>query len=146
MPIVEIVLLLVFSHVFQAFCQADCLCGVSSSSGLGSCDSIFQVRIAGGEEAGINEFPWAALLEIKDGGANNYRPLRCGGTLINDRLVFIINTYIFTVLVFVPPWGPWRDFLGHVAILWGNFMRTLGDFWGSFRGLGSLLKGLSCDS
>ena len=83
MPIVEIILLLFFSH--RACSEADCLCGVSHSSGLSSCDKIFEVRIAGGEEAEINEFPWAALLEIRIKGVNIDRPLRCGGTLINDR-------------------------------------------------------------
>jgi hypothetical protein len=61
----------------------DCLCGVSQGSGLQACEADIDKRIAGGEEAGVNEFPWAALLEIKAGGT----PLRCGGTLINDRLV-----------------------------------------------------------
>ena len=85
MSVVEILLLLVFSHNFIAYAQADCLCGESHSSGLSVCDSTFEKRITGGEEAEVNEFPWAALLEIKAGGANNNRPLRCGGTLINDR-------------------------------------------------------------
>ena len=79
--------LLVFSYVYTAVSQSDCVCGVSSSSGVKSCDSKFEVRIIGGTEADINEFPWAVLLEIKDGSSNNQDPRRCGGTLINDRLI-----------------------------------------------------------
>ena len=79
--------LLVFSCVYTAVSQSDCVCGVSSSSGVKSCDSKFEVRIIGGTEADINEFPWAVLLEIKDGSSNNQDPRRCGGTLINDRLI-----------------------------------------------------------
>eukprot|EP00092_Neocalanus_flemingeri_P025855 GFUD01028022.1.p1 GENE.GFUD01028022.1~~GFUD01028022.1.p1 ORF type:complete len:397 (+),score=85.51 GFUD01028022.1:124-1314(+) len=84
MTVSAIILLLVISHT--AYSQADCLCGVSHSSRLDICQSKkFQVRITGGEEAEINEFPWAALLEIKVDGAN--KPFRCGGTLVNDKYV-----------------------------------------------------------
>eukprot|EP00092_Neocalanus_flemingeri_P014247 GFUD01015367.1.p1 GENE.GFUD01015367.1~~GFUD01015367.1.p1 ORF type:complete len:383 (+),score=85.91 GFUD01015367.1:122-1270(+) len=83
MRVTLIILLLVFSDT--VYCQADCLCGVSQSSRLDRCQSNFEVRITGGEEAEINEFPWAALLEIKVRGSN--RPLRCGGTLVNDKYV-----------------------------------------------------------
>jgi len=62
-----------------------CVCGVSESSGLDFCDNEVEIsnRISGGKVAEVNEFPWAALLEIKAGG----NPLRCGGTLVNDRFV-----------------------------------------------------------
>eukprot|EP00092_Neocalanus_flemingeri_P025853 GFUD01028020.1.p1 GENE.GFUD01028020.1~~GFUD01028020.1.p1 ORF type:complete len:225 (-),score=52.93 GFUD01028020.1:364-1038(-) len=83
MRVTLIILLLVFSDT--VYCQADCLCGVSQSPRLDRCQSNLEVRITGGEEAEINEFPWAALLEIKVRGSN--RPLRCGGTLVNDRYV-----------------------------------------------------------
>ena len=43
--------------------------------------SKLDLKIAGGQDAGVNEFPWAALLLITDGG----KPRRCGGSLINDR-------------------------------------------------------------
>ena len=59
---------------------AGCLCGVSEGAGLSVCD-VLENRIAGGRVAEVNEFPWAALLEIKAGGT----PLRCGGSLVNDR-------------------------------------------------------------
>ena len=53
----------------------ECVCGERlARSGL-------SLKIAGGEEAGVNEFPWAALLVIKGKG----RAKRCGGSLINDR-------------------------------------------------------------
>lgn len=61
---------------------AGCLCGVSEGAGLSVCD-VLENRIAGGRVADVNEFPWAALLEIKAGGT----PLRCGGSLVNDRFV-----------------------------------------------------------
>ena len=82
MLVVELIFLFLFSYL-RAFSVGDCFCGESQSSRLQVCDSNFETRIAGGEEADVNEFPWAALLEIKAGGT----PLRCGGTLINDRLV-----------------------------------------------------------
>ena len=83
MAAVELILLLILSHL-SISCVGDCLCGVSQGSGLQACEADIDKRIAGGEEAGVNEFPWAALLEIKAGGT----PLRCGGTLVNDRLVY----------------------------------------------------------
>jgi len=81
-PVLELIFLLVFSHL-RLFVDGSCLCGVSQSSGLSVCDDNIQNRIAGGKEAEVNEFPWAVLLEIKAGST----PLRCGGTLINDRWV-----------------------------------------------------------
>jgi len=84
---VKIVSLVVLSCVFIANSQTACFCGESHSSGLDTCDSKFNVRIAGGEVAEINEFPWAALLEIKDQSTNKGHTFRCGGTLINDRYV-----------------------------------------------------------
>ena len=42
----------------------------------------FALRISGGQEADVNEFPWAALLEIRKKGSSMQR---CGGTLINDK-------------------------------------------------------------
>ena len=91
MAAVELIFLLIFSHLI-IFSVGDCLCGVSQGSGLQACDSDIDKRISGGEEADVNEFPWAALLEIKAGGT----PLRCGGTLINDRLVhkIIVTTQL----------------------------------------------------
>ena len=65
--------------IFCVRCLLGCLCGVSQSSE----PSHIETRIIGGQEADIHEFPWAALLVILTGGA----PLRCGGTLINDRLL-----------------------------------------------------------
>ena len=65
--------------VMQVSGQSDggCNCGIRKD------DSLFTTRISGGEEAEINEFPWAALLEIKRNGRRNIE--RCGGTLINDK-------------------------------------------------------------
>ena len=75
---------LILLLIFCATClpaTPDCLCGVSQSSG----HSHIETRIIGGQEADVHEFPWAALLVIFKGGA----PVRCGGTLINDRLLHL---------------------------------------------------------
>ena len=69
---------LVFLVVSLVPSSGGCLCGVSE--GLAVCGRI-GTRIAGGQEALVSEFPWAALLVILTGGA----PLRCGGTLVTDR-------------------------------------------------------------
>ena len=39
-------------------------------------------RIVRGDQAGVGEFPWVALLVIRKRGIEQPR---CGGTLINDR-------------------------------------------------------------
>lgn len=46
-------------------------------------------RIYGGEEAGLDDFPWAALLEYEKPGGHRggRRKLSCGGALINQRYV-----------------------------------------------------------
>ena len=80
MIVLKLIFLFVFSHI-GSFVEGSCLCGVSQSSGLSVCDDTIQNRIAVGKEAEVNEFPWAALLVILAGRT----PLRCGGTLINDR-------------------------------------------------------------
>ena len=41
-------------------------------------------RATGGEFADVNEFPWAALLNLSSTESN--QTVRCGGTLIKDRL------------------------------------------------------------
>ena len=56
-----------------------CLCGERGFSQFGQ---IFGTRVIGGKEAEVNEFPWAALLSIQVRGK---KPLRCGGSLVNDR-------------------------------------------------------------
>ena len=40
-----------------------------------------QTRVAGGGEADVGEYPWAALLYINRNGQR----FICGGTLVNDR-------------------------------------------------------------
>ena len=74
-----LILLLIFSQL-RSLSTEGCLCGVTQASSLSGCDFI-DPRIAGGKEAEVHEFPWAALLEIRAGGS----ALRCGGTLVNDR-------------------------------------------------------------
>jgi len=54
----------------------DCDCGKKNSSILGT-------RVAGGGEADVGEYPWAALLKIYKNGQEYI----CGGTLVNDRFV-----------------------------------------------------------
>lgn len=46
-------------------------------------------RIYGGEEAALDDFPWAALLEYEKPGSSRgaRRKLSCGGALINQRYV-----------------------------------------------------------
>merc|ERR1711936_684566 len=68
----------VLGHVGGQLVSDKCNCGVRGEQ------DIFAVRISGGEEASVHEFPWAALLEIRKKGS----PMqRCGGTLINDKFV-----------------------------------------------------------
>ena len=74
-----------FPGIIFAPLNPDCLCGISDSSGLDICESNLEVKIAGGKEADVNEFPWAALLEIRDDEDKDDYVERCGGTLINDR-------------------------------------------------------------
>jgi hypothetical protein len=50
MAIVKFIFLFVFSYL-KALSVVDCFCGESHSSGLQVCDSNFETRIAGGEEA-----------------------------------------------------------------------------------------------
>ena len=76
----------------QSSKSGDCSCGVRKYD-----DSPFAVRISGGTEAEINEFPWVVLLSIKENGRRN--PSRCGGTLINDRSAEFCHPY-FTYKIF----------------------------------------------
>ena len=69
------VLVFLFSVTFCINLSSDCVCGERGST------SKLDLKITGGQDAGVNEFPWAALLLITDGG----KPRRCGGSLINDR-------------------------------------------------------------
>ena len=69
------VLVFLFSVTSSINVSSDCVCGERGST------SKLDLKIAGGKDAGVNEFPWAALLLIADGG----KPRRCGGSLINDR-------------------------------------------------------------
>jgi len=72
-----LVLLFSFSVTFPLTFSSTCVCGERGAS------SKLDLKIAGGQEADVSEFPWAALLLITDGG----KPRRCGGSLINDRFV-----------------------------------------------------------
>ena len=58
----------------QLFSSGGCKCGVRNVD-----YSPLQVRVVGGKEAKVNEFPWTALLSSSKGS--------CGGTLINDRYI-----------------------------------------------------------
>ena len=77
----RISILLLLSAIVNT--QADCICGVSKSPGLNVCDTTLNLKVIGGREAEINEFPWTALLEIKESSTGPLQ--RCGGTLISDR-------------------------------------------------------------
>ena len=74
-----ILLVLQCSAQLQPAIDTSCLCGQRQVSPFGQ---IFGTRVVGGEEAGVGEFPWAALLSIK---ARGRKPVRCGGSLISDR-------------------------------------------------------------
>ena len=63
----------------RAATDSTCRCGQRKYSTFGQ---FFGTRVVGGEEAEINEFPWAALLSIHSKGK---KPVRCGGSLVNDR-------------------------------------------------------------
>ena len=45
----------------------------------------FDLKVVRGEEAEVNEFPWAALLKIMNTSQPGVQYARCGGTLVNDR-------------------------------------------------------------
>ena len=84
-----LVMMLFPPEVFFVHSESLCTCGVSESSGLDICDPVFNVKVIGGREAEINEFPWTALLEIRTAaGGSRRKPFqRCGGTLVNDRFL-----------------------------------------------------------
>ena len=69
----------------QLSSSSGCKCGVRN-------EAPFEVRISGGKESAVNEFPWAALLKVKENGR---AAQRCGGTLINDRYNVFIGFYFF---------------------------------------------------
>ena len=54
-----------------------CFCGQNK-------EFVRATRATGGEFAEVNEFPWAALLNLSSTESN--KTVRCGGTLIKDRL------------------------------------------------------------
>ena len=58
--------------------QARCECGKRPES-----PGSVQVRVWGGQEARPNEFPWAALVIIRNTSSQPY--LSCGGSLLTDR-------------------------------------------------------------
>lgn len=47
---------------------------------------VIGIRIYGGEEAGLDEFPWMALLQYRNSTSGELK-FNCGGTLINSRYV-----------------------------------------------------------
>ena len=81
-----LILLLVLktSGQIQIPSEETCDCGVRKYATAG-------VRIIGGKEAVVNEFPWAALLQIGKNGQ-----FECGGSLINDRLA---TNFIYFLLI-----------------------------------------------
>lgn len=55
------------------------------------CGKTVQDRIVGGEIAGVNSFPWLALLQYRSKDDENFVSFRCGGSLINERYVLTGN-------------------------------------------------------
>ena len=74
------VLCMIFLFVEHAWSVVDrsCMCGERQAG------EVFVSRVVGGDEVGVNEFPWAALLAIETSGGEVER---CGGSLINDRFL-----------------------------------------------------------
>lgn len=71
-------LLLLFSLVCP-LAALDCQCGVKKET------NNLNVRVYGGEEALPNEFPWVALVLVRNVSSRDF--VTCGGTLISDRHV-----------------------------------------------------------
>ena len=84
MVVMKLYLVLIMT-VLETACQSGggCECGVRQSGGQQACGR--GKRVAGGDEADVGQFPWMALLVIRNTGSGTKR---CGGTLINDRLEF----------------------------------------------------------
>ena len=76
-----ILMLLVLMMTVEIYSQSSssCKCGIRRlPQGI---KPIISVRIAGGEDAEPNEFPWVARIFVR-GVLRNFT---CGATLINDR-------------------------------------------------------------
>ena len=80
----RILVLLLLSAIVNM--QAGCISGVSNSPGLNVCDTTLNLKVRGGGEAEIDEFPWTTLLEMKESSTGTLQ--RCGGTLISDRFCY----------------------------------------------------------
>jgi hypothetical protein len=62
-------------------------CGVSTSRTA-------EERILGGQDAGVGQFPWTALIQIKGHGLDKM----CAGTLLRNRYLIIIITISQTTM------------------------------------------------
>ena len=79
MMIIRNLLFLLFSlNRVIVLTERACTCGLSKVSN----SEVVTLKVIGGVEADLHEFPWAALLEItqKQGPKS-----RCGGSLISSR-------------------------------------------------------------
>ena len=54
------------------------------------CGQVIDVRVVGGTEVSDHAFPWAVALGY-DFGDDSKRPFHCGGTLITDQVLLIVE-------------------------------------------------------
>ena len=77
---INIQMLLVLVGLFASNLAKDCQCGERNNE-----RQEIDLKVIRAEEAEPNEFPWAALMRIRNTSQVGRGHARCGGTLINDR-------------------------------------------------------------
>ena len=72
--------------------EADLLCRTEPPCLFAECGVKKTVRVVGGQDTEINEYPWMALMRLKHQADSGFF---CGGTLINSRWVLTAQHCIF---------------------------------------------------